>query len=153
MQNKSISFNEEMLKAILNGRKTQTRRICHGATEIELDEVFEYPYYSERIGDNFSNNDFDFIFTPKYNSGKIYQIKDSELKIKITKGRLEKLQDITEQDAVAEGFGLTPKDIAKEDKTPSITWFRGLWDSIYGNDKSKQWEANPWVWVYEFERV
>lgn len=145
MQNKSISFNAEMLKAILDGRKTQTRRIINCNPCDVKRSMFSRSGLQNKHG---------YELLPKYRVSDILTVKeDKHISLKITSVRAEKLQDITEQDAVAEGFCLTPKDIAKEDKTPSITWFRGLWDSIYGNDESKQWEANLWVWVYEFERV
>jgi hypothetical protein len=35
-----------------------------------------------------------------------------------------------------------------EDQESVVRGFRDLWQSIYGN-----WDANPWVWVYEFRRV
>lgn len=61
--------------------------------------------------------------------------------------RAERLQDITEADALAEGmscsdiFGpLNPREV-----------FRGLWNRLNGEKAS--WESNPWVWRIEFKRV
>lgn len=80
--------------------------------------------------------------------------------LKITNVRVERLQDISEADAIAEG--ITLKHISEgrvyyaifKDKeyTTAKEAFRYLWDSL--NKKSGYaWDSNPWVWVYEFERV
>ena len=62
--------------------------------------------------------------------------------------RVERLQDITEQDAIAEGvetLGLYPGyNVSSRGK------FEGLWNSINGDES---WDANPWVWVIEYERL
>jgi hypothetical protein len=67
--------------------------------------------------------------------------------------RVERLQDITEEDAKAEGVTLQD-DIVKENNpkfTHKYRWhFCLLWNSI--NKKTYPWESNPWVWVIEFEQ-
>lgn len=79
----------------------------------------------------------------------------SRITLEITGVRVERLQDISEADARAEGvhwsdgnpneFGLPTQLVvnAKEE-------FAHLWRSIYGEES---WQANPWVWVVEFKRV
>ena len=57
--------------------------------------------------------------------------------------RAERLQKITEEDAVKEGISAIYAQY-------QIPMFADLWDSI--NDKHK-WENNPWCWVYTFERT
>jgi hypothetical protein len=64
----------------------------------------------------------------------------SRITLEITAVRVERLQDISEPDAIAEGGT----------KHFNIDWFGPLWASIYGVDS---WNANPWVWVIEFKRV
>lgn len=88
----------------------------------------------------------------------------SRIQLEITNIRVERLQDINEADAKAEG--------CDSDMTEwgSIYWFHGvegyksgksfadsakeaftrLWETINGPDS---WTANPWVWVIEFKRV
>jgi hypothetical protein len=61
--------------------------------------------------------------------------------LKITNLRIERLNDITEEDAVAEGYESDGDESAK-------IWFSMLWDKING---SGAWNANPWVWVIDFE--
>ncbi|HEN3655744.1 TPA: hypothetical protein U5E37_003732 [Yersinia enterocolitica] len=64
----------------------------------------------------------------------------------ITGVRVERLQDISEQDAMAEG-------VSANEHSPARYVFGSLWQSIYGADNPKSWQANPWVWVIEFERM
>lgn len=76
--------------------------------------------------------------------------------------RVEKLQEITEEDAKAEGIRWTKEgplhahlydaelDAYLNFPTAKEV-FKYLWNSIYG--KKYPWESNPWVWVISFERV
>lgn len=72
--------------------------------------------------------------------------------LRVTDVRVERLQDITEEQAVAEGvrigLGTAPYFSCKDA-------FSGLWDStIKKSDLTKYgWNANPWVFVFEFERL
>ena len=86
----------------------------------------------------------------------------ARLFLKVKAVRVERLQEITEEDADAEGFGGNcPYDAFPEHKG-SPGWYDGsisipecfgeLWDSIYSK-RGYGWEVNPWVWVIEFEKV
>lgn len=75
--------------------------------------------------------------------------------LKVTDVRAERLQDITEQDAIAEGISLHKygyRDYLDWDShhTDPKESFRSLWISINGKDS---WDQNPWVWVYQFEKL
>jgi hypothetical protein len=64
--------------------------------------------------------------------------------LEITNVRVERLQEITDQDAYAEGAakkGIHDNPAAR---------FKILWYKINGKDS---WNANPWVWVVEFKRI
>lgn len=80
----------------------------------------------------------------------------SRITLRITDIRVERLQDISEDDAKAEGVSPSWLD---EDDNDTVwyrqppTWRRGfarLWHEI---NSPGAWEANPWVWVISFERV
>lgn len=71
----------------------------------------------------------------------------------VTQVRLQRVQEITEEDARAEGVGMGyrqdgPGTFARDSYTEG---FRGAWDSIYA-DKGHGWEANDWVWAYTFDQ-
>jgi hypothetical protein len=78
----------------------------------------------------------------------------SRILLEITGVRVERLQDISRSDIRAEGL-VCPPELASDDVSPNYRdWYpaawRELWQSING---PACWEANPWVWVVEFERV
>tara|TARA_R110000868_G_scaffold289746_1_gene550012 strand:- start:351 stop:986 length:636 start_codon:yes stop_codon:yes gene_type:complete len=79
----------------------------------------------------------------------------SRFTLEITGVRVERLQDISEEDAIAEGveswLDSLPNDFRKLrgilcDNYHAIQ-YRQLWESINGKGS---WEANPWVWVLDF---
>ncbi|MGH1529659.1 ASCH domain-containing protein [Yersinia proxima] len=80
----------------------------------------------------------------------------SRINLLITGVRVERLQDISQEDAQAEGMELTgwrptysDPDSGGEVETPYDN-FAELWISIYGEEN---WQANPWVWCITFERM
>lgn len=77
----------------------------------------------------------------------------SRITLEITDVRVERLNDISEEDAKAEGFGLGA--ILKSERfgrymSAGQFGFASLWESINGEGS---WAANPYVWVIEFEKV
>ncbi|MCZ5802927.1 hypothetical protein [Enterobacter hormaechei] len=72
----------------------------------------------------------------------------SRLTLEITGVRVERLRDLSEDDAKSEG--ITPPSGGVLPGWEYRINFRDLWMSIYGADN---WEANPWVWVIEFKVV
>ena len=83
----------------------------------------------------------------------------SRINLLITGVRVERLNDISEQDAISEGLECYVDDgvpyygpFNNGDCRPDVV-FRSLWDSIYGKKEGENWQANPWVWVIEFERM
>ena len=74
--------------------------------------------------------------------------------LEITGVRVERLQDITYEQAAAEGVHRGPlREWCASDEGGAchkypVPAFRDLWQSVGGN-----WDANPWVWVVEFKRV
>ena len=70
----------------------------------------------------------------------------SRITLEITAVRVERLQDISRGDCMAEGCPFP--NIANE--TDPKKWYADLWRSINGDDA---WDKNPWVWVVEFKQV
>lgn len=67
--------------------------------------------------------------------------------LKVKRVCVERVQDITNRDATAEGVTCATDNSGMMHRHK----FRELWDSI-SNEKSN-WDANPWVWVISFERI
>jgi hypothetical protein len=90
----------------------------------------------------------------------------SRIQLKVIGVRVERLQDLSDADAVAEGIdraengfsnGPSYRDYSLPDSRDTADWFtsptdsyRTLWGRINGPGS---WEANPWIWVVEFRRV
>ena len=68
--------------------------------------------------------------------------------------RVERLQDMSENDAIKEGVTAEPV-LEGGEELPALYWFPQLWNSTIKKADLEQygWEASPWVWVIEFERV
>lgn len=77
----------------------------------------------------------------------------SRILLEITDVRVERLQDITQDQAIAEGIAKHPGgghhvEDGKHHWASPIDSFAGLWSSVGGD-----WDANPWVWCVNFKRV
>ncbi len=66
--------------------------------------------------------------------------------LEITEVRVQRLQEVSEPDAVEEGY----PGYGAPDRIGARTWYCCLWDSING---AGSWDANPWVWAVSFKRV
>jgi hypothetical protein len=76
----------------------------------------------------------------------------SRITLEITDVRVERLQDISEEDAIAEGvkwFSSGAVECPGMPETP-VDAYRSLWEKISG---SGSWEKNPWVWCISFKRT
>lgn len=74
--------------------------------------------------------------------------------LRVTGVRVERLYDITEEQAISEGFN-SDMQICGQNSTPAggaKQAFMWTWQRLYDNDIKCCWVANPWVWVIEFER-
>lgn len=195
MKTRPIPFKGAMVRAILDGSKTQTRRIAKppfiGIGD-GIPENFNSPF--GQIGDQLYVRESarvlavrggireidiqyqadSYISTVKYPSrlapaplGKLlangtYR-EASRITLEITGVRVERLNEISDGDAKAEGAdGLITSDKftaqerelldipLMEDSNPYRNGYALLWESING---AGSWEANPWVWVIEFKVV
>jgi hypothetical protein len=78
----------------------------------------------------------------------------SRITLEITKLRVERLQDITNTDAVAEGCqgGLDVAGYSERNPAEPYEGYAALWDSLNAR-RGYGWDVNPWVWVIEFAKV
>jgi hypothetical protein len=72
----------------------------------------------------------------------------SRIQLEVLGIRVQRLQEISEEDALAEGvYG----DESPYGQATPIMCFKAGWDKI--NGKRGSWESNPWVWVVEFKQI
>jgi len=204
MKERPILFNTEMVRVILDGKKTQTRRIIKRPKDIPseyeintsvLDDKatawWENPKYksvgySQKcpygvIGDRLwvretwqkgQSNGKDLVLFYKADNDprdinftwkpSIYMPRwASRINLEITNIRVERVQNIIDNDALAEGvnqnmlasFGFASAESKEKfNFTQAIKTYKLLWNSINAK-RGFGWDANPWVWVIEFKRV
>lgn len=204
---KPILFNTEMVRAILDGRKTCTRRVikpqpqsrlCYtyagshkgcigkwtypnrGAHEFwgeeyklpenikdeELSKQWNPPYHTDDIlyaretwkkapngyfyYEDWQRNDIADVTKWK---PSIYMPKDAaRIWLKVTDVRVERLQEITIDGIRNEG--LSSMAVHAGDMEIAMEEWKNLWNSTIKKPDINHygWDANPWVWVIEFER-
>lgn len=197
IRERPILFNGEMVRAILDGRKTQTRRVIKAQpvgewaapgrtmcpyglrgdhlwvreTWFELvdpmtSKTYDPPRACYRAteenevivddGDGAAVINKDGTFKSPW-SPSIYMPRwASRITLEITNVRVERVQDISEEDAKAEGIIYDPCDHVRRSCEeigclgPLIAPFRDFWDSINAK-RGYSWDSNPWVWVIEFK--
>lgn len=79
----------------------------------------------------------------------------SRITLRITDVRVERVQDITDPDVVAEGVTVPPGALMDPHgltRSFGPRWFQPLWNSL-NLARGYGWEANPWVWALTFEVV
>ncbi len=186
-----ILFSGPMVRALLEGRKTQTRRVIderqrigYPAHEIPF-ACAEYfttdgagsfgwkcPYgipgdrlwvrETWQVLDNSvrfaTDGDYDVV-NPKPWRPSIHMPRwASRLMLEVISVRVERVQKISEADAIAEGI---TKDEAREyvyiGHPPSdeayAAAYADLWQKIYGKREGCAWSDNPYVWVVEFRKI
>lgn len=175
MPEKPILFSTDMVRAILDGRKTQTRRIVKpGTLEMFVNLIWNpnenicfCPY---RPGDIlYIRETWAKDRYGKYHYRAEYPEHDCEpypiwkpsihmpreaarLFLEVTEVRVERLQKISEEDARAEGIGMPLFRSDEIEDYGYIECFEMLWDSIYSK-RGHGWEQNPWVWAITFKRA
>lgn len=78
----------------------------------------------------------------------------SRITLEITEVRVERVQEISEDDIKAEGITLSPSELYPDINTPDKLrqqWEWG-WDKLNAK-RGYSWESNPWVWAISFKRI
>lgn len=224
MTAKPIIFSAPMVRALLDGRKTQTRRVMKVQPQpyaggVHPDHVAKHPapyidaYCSERktatnprgmshdwqwwteddrcgpyvgkcpyipgdllwvretwshtgqgvwkVSDVYQALGGDIVYRADEDNGSIGYFPSihmprwaSRLTLRVTNIRAERLQDISEEDARAEGCAVQwSGDMNDGPDKFADEVFREIWEELYPKDSPKAWHRNPWVWVYEFEVI
>ena len=162
-----IQFRPEMIEAILEGRKTQTRRLIKDDPPArsrfgkpgdlmwvrETHAIVPRTAYAQSDGVQQTVRPDDNYYAAIYRNGwqrshpgvrwrsPIYMPRwAARITLEITDVRAERVVDISKEDAIAEG-------ISAADSSP-LDSFERLWDAIYGRGS---WCENPLVWVIEFK--
>lgn len=183
---KPILFNAQMVRAILEGRKTVTRRA------VKFPRGWN-PKFTGYIPDGavlYGSNNIPAAKAPvqvgdvlwvretwsRMETGQYLYKADNEKPIsylgwrpsihmpreaariflRVTDVRVERLQDITPDQIDAEGCKEWAYSATTGELLPSgPSWFKIAWDSTVKakNMSTYSWDANPWVWVVEFERI
>ena len=207
MSERPILFSGEMVRAILDGRKTQTRRVMKVQPwpESTVDVGPYHPHIVDQHGEshpgpatfgavwdhqNVVNGGNAHLRCPYGAPGDLLWVREtwaqypielnpqpcdawykatsngpptpfkwrpsihmprwaSRITLEVKSVRVERLQDISEDDARAEGWPGPVTETGFSIASP-LAWFANVWTSI---NAPGAWEANPWVWVIEFERV
>ena len=182
MKERPILFSAPMVRAILDGSKTQTRRLVKPQPSILAGELLcwkDDALTDDQMADLCPNGQpGDRLWVRETFAEGIHQMADanhwayaadrfgtqqrlsdrwkpsihmpraaSRITLEINSVRVERLQDISEADAMAEGVN-AGKYLGLE--RANARAFSELWESINGPDS---WAANPWVWVIEFRRA
>ncbi len=195
MKERPILFSGPMVRAILDGRKTQTRRVVkpqpqntagvpgslpgdaawpigHGAFAIsnrgappEFVAGCPYGVPGDRLyvretlragsdgviryedGTPLNGVPTGFSFLRRYCPGMFMPYWASRLTLEVVSVRVERLNEISEEDAIAEGSQCAGVPASLTNRGA----FAKLWDSINGN--KHPWASNPWVFVVEFKRL
>lgn len=199
MKERPILFSAPMVRAILAGTKTQTRRalapdlfMSSGGAVVRMASAgpattgireAHCPYWREpgdrlyvketghwKTGDVFYRAGTEHYSAEMANAAALVALGGdrmrwqpaihmprwaSRITLEITGVRVERLQDISEADAKAEGIEARYDEWRNygNPMAPCIrprTSFATLWASINGPGS---WDANPWCWVIEFRRV
>jgi len=103
-----------------------------------------------------NDKEYEKKFQGRWRSARFMPRWASRILLEITDIRVERVQDITEQDAIAEGFEKSyyykPLSSSREVLNYARDSFGEGWDSI-NEKRGFGWDVNPWVWVIEFKVV
>jgi len=157
MKERPILFSGPMVRAILDGRKTQTRRPVKPQPFVATPSMFDVskcpigqPGDRLWVRETWTKNTNGVVWYRADRhpiAGGLWRPSihmprwASRITLEITRVWVERVQDIMEDGAIREGM-------VRVDRCSPFQMFRDTWQSIYGT-----WDANPWVWAVEFRRT
>ena len=169
-----ILFNGEMVRAILDGRKVETRRpVKHvpalGQPEVWCPDVGRFSPFGDvgtllYVRETFHPDEHDWAYRVDWPAGhpdvdswrpSIHMPKRAaRIWLRVLEVRVERVHEITEEGARREGMQWGRLDMTTSPPTESQRRriFSQTWDSIYAA-QDLGWDLNPWVWVCRFEVV
>ncbi len=189
---KPIIFNTEMVRAILDGRKTAMRRVIkpqpimygfaethfgwHGIKQpyhpgdiMYVQETWQYLYIPDRVyiyeADADGRNKLASAWKGDWKPSTHMPKEAARVFLRVTDIYVERLQDIAETDAIKEGFeqivcnhpnGLPCTDCLNTGYLePAMASFYTMWEDDINEADRKFYglDANPWIWVIEFEQI
>jgi hypothetical protein len=176
MKARPILFSAPMVRALLDGRKTQTRRVMKpqpiGTPLPQLGEPGPCPYgepgsllWVRERASSYWNTWHYFADGPEkwgrdvsektFSRPSIHMPRcASRITLEITDVRVQRLQDISDEDAIAEGIEGVTTELQLITRSPlqmghaERVAFAGLWDHVNG---AGAWAANPYVWALTFK--
>jgi hypothetical protein len=177
-KSRPILFAAPLVRAILDGRKTQTRRLIQPQPRRarEARDLLAGPCRWGEVGDRLWVRERwayrqQLLKAMTKPAGAIVYAADEDpslprahaawrssyqmprsacrIELEIVSRRLDRLQHISPDDALAEGYDARAHRQLFNDPRQ---WFAGLWDSFTPRDGCA-WADDPWVWVLTFRRV
>ncbi len=164
-------FNSSMVQALLSGRKTVTRRLLKPKNKPKIgvgDLIYVKETFMECEGKIIYKADYPNNEVIKWTPALFMPKKHSRIWLEVTEIRVEKLQDITEEEAIAEGIlcfeyvepigfycnylakELTYQQFREAQFATATESYKSLWESINGVGA---WDENPYVSVIQFRRI
>lgn len=163
-------FKPEMITAIVEGRKTQTRRVCKPGEITFFSDNTLRRFVLDPNGRTKWVTENDYSVCPGRGKVGVWWDKDFQwkqyhpidfidwipLRIRLTAIWRERVTEISEEDARAEGYPFEwPADLTKTYEVmpaPPRVWYAKLWDRI-NTRKGTRWADSPDVWALSFEVV
>ena len=186
MKERPILFNAPMVRALLDGTKTQTLRIVKardlewmdvhqglrepdnaercpygqpGGDRLYVRETWAAPHAYDHLPPRLIPQDARIHYAATEDRGGLLWRPSihmprwaSRITLEIASVRVERLQSISEADALAEGVNVHQDHHGRPTISiySPVQAYRDLWEQINGPGS---WDANPWVWVVEFRRI